>query len=204
MAEQYAIAPGTVYGRWTVVKQIDSTRYLCHCVCGRDKVTLKYRLINGTSASCGCVWATHRQSFTSEYRIWCAIKQRCYNPNCTGYRNYGARGVTMCDRWTNSFEAFYSDIGPRPSKNHSIDRFPNNKGNYEPGNCRWATATEQLNNVSYNRHVVFNGVSRTLAEWSRVSGISPDTIGRRLNAGLDPHSAIFNPSRSRKPWRSRD
>jgi hypothetical protein len=86
------------------------------------------------------------ESTHPSYRTWCAIKNRCYNPDATGYDNYGGRGIRMCDRWMQSFEAFASDMGVRPSIHHSIDRFPDNDGNYEPGNCRWATNEDQNRN----------------------------------------------------------
>ncbi len=81
----------------------------------------------------------------SEYRVWSGAKARCFNPGNIGYRYYGGRGITMCDRWRDSFEAFFADMGPRPSMAHTLDRI-NNAGNYEPGNCRWATWLQQAAN----------------------------------------------------------
>src|SRR5690606_36650999 len=82
---------------------------------------------------------THGMGSTAEYRTWQQMKNRCLNPNFTSYPNYGGRGVKVCDRWLNSFENFLADLGPRPSSKHSLDRFPRCDGDYEPGNCRWAT-----------------------------------------------------------------
>lgn len=87
----------------------------------------------------------HGLSKTDEYRIWKGMKYRCFNSNLTGYKYYGGRGIKVCDEWLKSFKAFYDYMGPRPTKRHSIDRI-NNSGNYEPGNCRWATQLEQMHN----------------------------------------------------------
>jgi len=87
----------------------------------------------------------HGMTESPEYRIWCGMKDRCGNPQYPKYHRYGGRGIRVCDRWQNSFENFYVDMGQRPSVKFSIDRI-NNDGNYEPGNCRWATAKEQARN----------------------------------------------------------
>src|SRR5262245_33615736 len=88
-------------------------------------------------------------------QIWRGMIRRCENPNDSRYEDYGARGISVCARWRDSFEAFAEDMGPRPSPDHSIDRYPNNNGNYEPGNCRWATQKQQARNMRTNRRLKF-------------------------------------------------
>lgn len=118
---------------------------------------------------------------------------RCYKSSDAWYRHYGGRGIKVCDRWLHSFENFLADMGPRPSPKHSIDR-RDNDGNYEPGNCRWATAKEQNRNQRGNRVVIIENRSLTLAELSELSGISSSTLSHRLNLGLSPEEAIsFRP-----------
>ncbi len=137
---------------------------------------------------------THGLSHTHEYATWARIKDRCYNPKNIGFHRYGGRGITMCEAWARSFLAFYADMGPRPS-GASLDRIDNNRG-YEPGNCRWATPTEQANNRRSNRVLQCRGQSRTIAEWSRVSGVSEDVIFQRITKLAWPHDeAIFSPVR---------
>jgi hypothetical protein len=110
-------------------------------------------LRSGKSQSCGCAVreisvrtnTVHGMSYTAEHRLWSSMKERCYNPRRKDYVNYGGRGITVCERWRDSFAAFYEDVGPRPSPNLSIDRIDND-GNYEPGNVRWATRSEQNKN----------------------------------------------------------
>jgi len=139
--------------------------------------------------------ATHGLRGTPEYRIWSHAKSRCHNPNDAAYQNYGGRGVVMCQEWRESFEAFLAHVGPRPSSAHSIDRYPNNDGNYEPGNVRWATKKEQERNKRTNRVVEYEGVQRTMKEWAEVFGIKYETLIRRVDAyGVDEAFALPPPS----------
>jgi|SRR5215467_7405799 len=136
--------------------------WLCRCECGKEKVIASIKLRTGNTVSCGCRRAhlKHGQSFagdprpgparmrkrpTPEYMAWCAMKQRCLNPRQRDYANYGARGIKVCPEWRTSFEAFFAHIGPRPGIGYSLDRV-NNDGDYEPGNVRWATRSEQHQN----------------------------------------------------------
>jgi len=118
------------------------------------------------------------------------MKKRCLNPNATGYSNYGGRGITVCDRWINSFEAFHQDMGDRP-EGMSIDRIDNN-GNYEPGNCRWATNEEQQRNKRDRplRLITVNGEHNSIAGWARKIGIDQSAIHHRLRRGWPIELAV--------------
>ena len=131
-------------------------RFMCRCDCGNEVIVRAIHLRSGASKSCGCLWnefseslRTHGDSCgdkqTPEYRCWADMKDRCNNPNTKAYRHYGGRGITVCDRWMQSYGDFLADVGRRPSSAYSIDRI-NNDGNYEPGNVRWATREEQTKN----------------------------------------------------------
>lgn len=128
-------------------------RYLVRCDCGIEKAVRGGDLRPGHTISCGCharqAAVTHgetrRGRRTAEWRCWIGIKQRCYDSNHRNFTNYGGRGIKICDRWRENYEQFLADMGRRPSAKHSIDRIDVN-GNYEPGNCRWATSSEQRRN----------------------------------------------------------
>lgn len=132
---------------------------------------------------------------TAEYRIWRSIKRRCLMPNEPAYPRYGGRGIIICDRWLESYEHFLADMGRRPSEDHSIDRFPDKNGNYEPGNCRWATEEQQQNNRNNNLLLTFNGKTMTARQWSRAIGIKAGTIQWRKSKGWSDERTLLQPVR---------
>lgn len=151
---KYIYRPGDKYWHLTLLHSTKSESFwLCKCDCGVEKEFQVAHVRTGNSKSCGCMRgelirkgvSSHGMSRTSEYQVWGAMINRCFNPNNRNYPGYGKRGITVCERWRTSFENFYVDMGPRKSLEYSIDRI-NNDGHYEPGNCRWATMKEQSNN----------------------------------------------------------
>ncbi|MFJ5151393.1 hypothetical protein ACIQCF_07355 [Streptomyces sp. NPDC088353] len=155
MARVTEAVVGVRFGRLTVAAEPTPgkrSRVDVRCDCGTKK-TIATRALGTSTHSCGCLGKetsaarsrTHGKHGSSEYRIWQGMKWRCLNPNYKPYPNYGGRGITVCDRWRDSFEAFLADVGPRPSPNHTLDRIDND-GNYEPGNVAWRTYKEQAQN----------------------------------------------------------
>jgi hypothetical protein len=139
----------------------------------------------------------HGLANSPEYYAWQQVIQRCTNPKAKKYPSYGGRGITVCERWTNSFSAFLADMGFRPTSLHTLDRKDNN-GNYEPGNCRWATRKEQQANLRSNRILTFNGESHHLAEWSRRIGIGRQALEKRLNRGMALEQALSKPIQKKR------
>ncbi len=128
-----------------------------------------------------------------EYNNWKAMITRCYNPNADSYPKYGGSGITVCERWRGSFENFFNDMGEKPSPRHSIDRYPNQSGNYEPGNCRWATPLEQSANRRDNQILEYDGKRMNVFEWSRQLGVHPGSIDWRIKRGWDVKRIITEP-----------
>ena len=160
------------------------------CVCGTKKWVDERSVRRGLVKSCGrCANKTHGKSKTPEYAVWRAIVDRCQLPTHQAYKNYGARGITVCARWL-KFENFLEDMGQQPFKGASIDRIDNNKG-YFPSNCRWANATQQCNNRRSNHLITIGCVTKTIAEWAKKSGVRHNTITYRLKQGWPPHQAVF-------------
>jgi hypothetical protein len=124
---------------------------------------------------------------------WKNMLRRCFSPKSRDYARYGARGITVCDRWRESFEAFISDMGPRPSRLHSIDRIDND-GPYCPENCRWATKVEQASNRRTNQKITFRGETLTVHEWSRRTGLKAPALYWRLHAGWDAEKTLTTPA----------
>lgn len=202
---------GQKFGRLTVsgMSGRDShgqVTWACQCECGNTIVVLGGNLRRGKSQSCGCLhrellssrMTVHGEKGTKEHRAWCAMKSRCHNPKSKSFADYGARGITVCDRWKMSFSNFLADMGKSPSDAHTIDREHNDKG-YEPGNCRWATRAAQAVNKRSTRYLEHQGEKLSLAEWCKRLGISKATVAYRLAHGWPLDKAVLTPpSRARR------
>ena len=180
-----------VFGRLTVLEQSNNngivTMWLCKCRCGNIKSIASRELRKGKTVSCGCYLKDIRGKSSikyenrdivnsSEYYAWTNMKTRCYNPKATRFEVHGGRGIKVCDRWLNSFANFLLDMGKRPTPKHSLDRFPDNNGDYEPSNCRWATAKEQSGNRRTNRFIEHNGIRMILMDWARLLNINETSL----------------------------
>lgn len=189
-AKRLNAQPGDRFTRLVVISEAPPRRNTygapvrwvnCQCDCGATKEVRVVSLTGGVTKSCGCLSRemtstrskTHGETVggkaSTEHKIWTAMRYRCNNPSDASYENYGGRGITVCQRWDESFEAFLADIGRRPSRHHSIDRIDND-GNYEPGNVRWATETEQGQNKRNNRFVTYLGERMIVREACRRAG----------------------------------
>src|SRR6266487_1181524 len=155
---------GSKFGRLTAIRiaaknKQGTYRWLCKCDCGNEAIVKVASLMDGNTNSCGCLLSEsmskrktkHNACNTPEYDAWQNMKSRCYDKNRKQYKDYGGRGILVCERWLNSFENFISDMGIKPSAKHSLDRFPDKNGNYEPANCRWANFYEQSRNTRKSR-----------------------------------------------------
>ena len=174
-------------------------QWVCVCDCGGEAICEPGNLRGGNSKSCGCVkresiraigFASRKHGHkangnraTSEYQAWAAMKHRCSNPANVAWKNYGGRGIYVCERWRNSFEDFFADMGYRPDKQYDLDRI-NNNGNYEPGNVRWATRAQNVRNQRSNFLIEINGVSKCGAEWAEIAGRERHTIINRYKRGI--------------------
>lgn len=161
------------------------TQWNCRCDCGNEVVVGTMNLVRGRARSCGCAQkqivtrlnTKHGKSKSSEYKAWRAMTARCTIKSNASYANYGGRGIQVCERWK-SFENFYADMGDRPV-GMTIDRFPDKNGNYEPGNCRWATREQQDTNKRTNIYVTWNGKTMTYSQWAKELGADPSVLRNR-------------------------
>lgn len=165
-----------------------SKYYFCKCDCGKIIEARKDGLFNGRVKSCGCFtkdrMTKHKMCNSRLYHIRNGMIARCYNKNDKNFNKYGGRGIIICDDWKNSFEAFYNwAINNGYADNLSIDRIDVN-GNYEPSNCRWATAKQQANNTRFNHCFTYNGVTRTIQEWADLKGVKRSTLHKRIERGI--------------------
>ena len=195
------VVAGTKYGQLTAVRfltQCNSNDYwLFQCDCGREKIALTEHG-RPRATSCGCIGrnktlkrnTTHGMSGLSEYNIWKSMRKRCNSRKAVNYQRYGGVGITICERWANSFENFLADMGRRPSPKHSLDRFPDRKGNYEPTNCRWATIKQQNNNTNRNFYVTVDGRTMSLMEATELRNVNYSKVYSRLKKGWTIERAL--------------
>lgn len=204
---------GKRFGRLTTLERVDDavsangrrrSRWLCQCDCGNKKIVFAENLTGGKTESCGCLQkerasftnASHGDTDSKLYNVWCAMKRRCYNPRVKEYPLYGGRGITVCDEWRENYASFmdwsinngYDKTLPRGKC--TLDRIDNN-GNYSPDNCRWVDQKTQMNNVGYNHYETYEGETHTIAEWADLYNIPYAKLLQRLTRyGYDIGKAL--------------
>lgn len=204
---------GIRFSRLVVLRRGSSckagSRWVCKCDCGSVVTVQRCALITENTKSCGCLkrdlakvlgsvnnikhGATIDPIKLPTYKIWLGMRKRCRDQ---WDKRYAGRGIKMCERWLNSFDHFYEDMGARPSLKHSIDR-KNVNGDYEPSNCRWATVIEQNNNRRNNLIIEYDGKKHSLSEWSRITGIKALTIRYRILRGWLIADALTTPTKGK-------
>lgn len=207
---------GMRFGRLVALRPIPNSgksggylKWVFKCDCGREIVRSGKMVRSGYISSCGCLKRDylrsknaptykHGRSNTPEFHIWSGMIHRCTNPNSKAYKNYGGRGIKVCDRWRNSFENFLADMGERPSKEYSIDRIDVN-GNYEPTNCRWVLWEIQCQNKRNTKYFEYQGVKHSLREWCNIYGVKEATVKNRIskNRGYS-FEELFSPNSLQK------
>lgn len=194
------------FGRLVAIERLPTAAgersvWRCECDCGNEAAVSLCNLVGGHTNSCGCLLPeiAGKHSITHgmankvpEYGIWAAMRRRCDYAKDKHFADYGGRGIRVCERWQ-SFAHFYEDMGPRPSSDHSIDRYPNKNGNYEPGNARWATRSQQARNTRTNRIVEYQGRRQTLADWCDELHLPYFAVSKRLRAGWSAVDAFTKP-----------
>lgn len=210
MASRFRNLVGQKFNKLTVLEYAgrrqfasgSESQWRCQCDCGKTLVVPQRYLVTDGTKSCGCIIGKHKRTHgytgTPTFRTWESMRRRCADEKNRNYARYGGRGIKVCERWQ-KFENFLADMGERPA-GMTLDRYPNNDGNYEPGNCRWASAIQQSNNRRSSRRLTVNGETRTLAEWEKLAGLKPGAVWHRLKAGASPEEAIA----SRVPKGHRD
>ena len=210
MSRTEKIKIGDKFSKLTVIGFVGVNKkkkrvWLCRCECGKEIQVHTGKLTSGHTKTCGCTRiqnivnaikisnTKHGMKGTKEYVAWSEMKQRCTNPNAQQYKNYGARGIKVCDRWLNSFENFYADMGKAP-EGFSIDRIDVN-GDYCPENCRWADYETQQYNRRDTVKITFNGITENLLYWSKRTGISTRNLYERFRRKWSAEKILTTPIR---------
>ena len=204
-SKRVPMSVGQTHGRLVAIAFVEHNRWRFRCECGNERVILAYSVASGNTRSCGCLQSEARASNgkrnrkhgeghsqrSPEYRAWSGMKERCYLISNISYPHYGGRGIAICDRWRNSFNAFLEDMGRKPSPKHSLDRIDPN-GHYEPGNVRWATDSEQRNNKRSNRFIMFNDRRMTVAQAVHLTGdiVPVEQAIKRITRGWSVDRAV--------------
>lgn len=197
---------GQTFGSMTVLRRAGTSRkyatWLCCCTCGVEVVVRGDRLRRGLRRTCAVnghySWkiegGTLEQRYPSEYNSWRRMRERCRAKKGKHYRLYVSRGIKVCDRWEKSFAHFLTDMGCKPTPRHTIDRHPNNNGNYEPANCRWATKSEQGRNTRRSIYVDRDGERMLLVDLVEKLGLKRENIYGRLKLGWSLEDALSIPT----------
>ncbi len=195
-----------VFGRLTVLYSVSDggrKKWACLCDCGNQVSVVASSLLNGDTRSCGCLKSektaqrstthgyTRNREYHPLYQTWLSMIARCHKKGNRAYRNYGGRGIFVCDRW-HDFENFLTDMGERPTRQHTLERIDNNAG-YSPDNCVWATRAAQARNTRRNHLLVHDGKIMTIADWSDETGIAYFTIASRIYRGWSTEDALTTP-----------
>lgn len=178
------------------------------CDCGREHVALAYDISQGKTRSCGCTSSlesgisrrTHFMCDSPEYRAWCNMRNRCGDPTNRQWKDYGGRGIKVCERWLESFENFIADLGRKPGPRHSLGRIDND-GDYEPGNVRWETRRQQSLNSRGNTLMTLRGETMTMTEWCEKLGLRRNMVSLRHQRGWSDEEALTTPRL--RHWRDR-
>lgn len=199
---------GQKLGECFFVREVQKTgkERMAEFVCGHCSsrfISVIYSVKSLITKSCGCeklrlfiarttTHAAIKKGLKSEYGIWSTMKARCYNPNANCYKNYGGKGIKVCDRWRQSFTNFITDMGPKPSPNHTLDRYPDNNGDYGPSNCRWATMKQQNQNRTNNVVIMIGDEKKSLAEWCDILGLNYKLLRQRISRSTYTPQEYFN------------
>ncbi len=218
MGRKIEVKPGDRYGRLTVIEEAEPyispngkrrRCFACRCDCGETATVLLESLASGATRSCRCLQrevmahsghknTTHGQTGSLTYKSWDSMRQRCCNPSDKDYPRYGGRGITVCQGWMGSFENFLADMGERPSCEYTIDRYPDQNGDYEKSNCRWATQKQQQRNRRSNVMVSFQGQEHCISEWAEQVGLTTGALWCRLKNGWTTEEALTLPPKAKR------